>query len=678
MCSTDRNKQYQQSWIPVLFLGVFLTLLSACSAPLSLSNDTKLIVEAGLSEVRLSSSSFTQDGLVKSNFASNETVTAQINLINPKNLAVSYTIASNLDSSNFVSAPTTPVATSPTSATFSFKLSAIAEHKDVVFTIGKVVASTGKTYDNDTLKVHCDSPPDPVENLSIGKDATSKKPIIAFSLPVASADDDLLSATIQYQDLTTMSAITSVTLGLSSSDLTTVTTPDLLSSVSAVNKRYFAPNLATGDTYAFVVYLNDASGQKSTTKTVGADGINYTLSYNANGGSGTVATATYAYGASATIAANAFTYTGYRFNGWNTAANGSGTSYVVGDTSLIMNQGNLVLYAQWIPVYSITYDGNGNTGGSVPVDSSQYAATDSVTVLDNTGGLEKTGYTFKGWKTSASSTVTAYQPADALVMGAAARTLYASWIDVTAPTGSVPGITSVANYCPGAVANYVGGLVTFCGTVSDSGSGVASVVVNINSVDVTGTVSGNTYTVLWDSSSFGTSTVDAFTYTVTAADNSGNTAQIRTGSITADNRTQYTYSETCIIDTTTTPSFHGPVTCSWNSVSGATKYVLYCVGCSINPPLPSLALIEDLNTYRSITGISGAGYSSGSTFSNINNTEVASYTSTTSTTLSGEANFRYGAGAGTKWPILNRVYVLALDTSSNILSVQYSAVVTAK
>ncbi|HBX24233.1 MAG TPA: hypothetical protein DEF34_11480, partial [Desulfotomaculum sp.] len=66
-----------------------------------------------------------------------------------------------------------------------------------------------------------------------------------------------------------------------------------------------------------------------------------------------------------------------------------------------MGTSNVTLYAQWtaMPTYTVTYDGNGNTSGSVPVDSNTYITGATVTVLGNTGNLVKTGYTFAGWNT---------------------------------------------------------------------------------------------------------------------------------------------------------------------------------------------------------------------------------------------------------------------------------------
>ena len=71
----------------------------------------------------------------------------------------------------------------------------------------------------------------------------------------------------------------------------------------------------------------------------------YTLTFNANGGSGTMSAQTFEEGVSQALAANTFTRDGYVFNGWNTAANGSGTSYT--DKQSITISQNITLYAQW-------------------------------------------------------------------------------------------------------------------------------------------------------------------------------------------------------------------------------------------------------------------------------------------------------------------------------------------
>lgn len=75
-----------------------------------------------------------------------------------------------------------------------------------------------------------------------------------------------------------------------------------------------------------------------------------TIAFNANGGSGTVPSSISTYvGVANTIPSNSLTRTGYAFNGWNTASDGSGTAYATGST--ITPSGNVTLYAQWKTTY---------------------------------------------------------------------------------------------------------------------------------------------------------------------------------------------------------------------------------------------------------------------------------------------------------------------------------------
>lgn len=136
----------------------------------------------------------------------------------------------------------------------------------------------------------------------------------------------------------------------------------------------------------------------------------------------------------------------YIFKGWNTKADASGTHYEPGGTFVIGNQ-NIILYAQWEPVYKITYNGNGNNSGTVPVDSNEYESGANVTVLNNTGLLEKTGYTFVGWNTQADGNGIHYDPGATLVMGNQDIILYVQWAAVYKVTyngnGSSSGIVPV-------------------------------------------------------------------------------------------------------------------------------------------------------------------------------------------------------------------------------------------
>jgi uncharacterized protein (TIGR02145 family)/uncharacterized repeat protein (TIGR02543 family) len=78
-------------------------------------------------------------------------------------------------------------------------------------------------------------------------------------------------------------------------------------------------------------------------------------------------------------------------------------------------------------VYSVTYSGNGNTGGSIPTDATTYAIGGIVTVLDNTGNLTKSNYSFDGWNTNAAGTGTQRTPGSTFLIGSVNVTLYAKW-----------------------------------------------------------------------------------------------------------------------------------------------------------------------------------------------------------------------------------------------------------
>ena len=78
-----------------------------------------------------------------------------------------------------------------------------------------------------------------------------------------------------------------------------------------------------------------------------------TINFDGNGSTGgSTASQQIAAGNTASLNANGFTRTGYAFTGWNTAADGSGTSYADGvDYTVTPATGDatLTLYAQWAP-----------------------------------------------------------------------------------------------------------------------------------------------------------------------------------------------------------------------------------------------------------------------------------------------------------------------------------------
>ena len=88
----------------------------------------------------------------------------------------------------------------------------------------------------------------------------------------------------------------------------------------------------------------------------------YTLSYNANGGNGTMVNQTFIEDVPQGLSENLFGYPGYTFTGWNTAADGTGTAYTDLQADVKLTE-NTTLYAQWlINTYTITFDGEDSPG----------------------------------------------------------------------------------------------------------------------------------------------------------------------------------------------------------------------------------------------------------------------------------------------------------------------------
>ena len=150
----------------------------------------------------------------------------------------------------------------------------------------------------------------------------------------------------------------------------------------------------------------------------------YTVSYNANGGSGAPSAQTKWYGETLTLSSTKPTRTGYTFKGWATSASGSvayasGANYTANAAA--------TLYAVWqANTYAISYNGNGATSGSTAAQTKTYGV--NLTLRAN--GFSRTGYTFSKWNTKADGTGTGYN-ASATYTANAAATLYAQWTAIT-------------------------------------------------------------------------------------------------------------------------------------------------------------------------------------------------------------------------------------------------------
>lgn len=167
-----------------------------------------------------------------------------------------------------------------------------------------------------------------------------------------------------------------------------------------VNKTYTWKKTATAQTVTVKSTYKVASGNlfagtyvASGTFTIPAL-LPVTITFDANGGSGTVKTINTYFGLANKIPSNTLTRTGYTFSHWNTKADGSGTSYATGST--ITPLGNVTLYAQWKTTYVkpeiqnlLAFRVADKSGGATPTVTS--TGTTGFCKFELVGGAE---YTF--------------------------------------------------------------------------------------------------------------------------------------------------------------------------------------------------------------------------------------------------------------------------------------------
>jgi len=190
-----------------------------------------------------------------------------------------------------------------------------------------------------------------------------------------------------------------------------------------------AAMVTASDTRSWVFNGNYAGNVTATAEWVGNT---YTVVYNANGGTGSMANTSHTYGEGSSLRTNSFTHSGYTFTGWNTKEDGTGTTYannaVVTDLTTTAG-GTVTLYAQWgEATYTVIFNLNGGSIQSGDFSNMTCARNTNYTIP--TGTIAANGLIFLGWSTSSSATTATYEAGDTFNnIGAAGATviLYAVW-----------------------------------------------------------------------------------------------------------------------------------------------------------------------------------------------------------------------------------------------------------
>jgi uncharacterized repeat protein (TIGR02543 family) len=133
-------------------------------------------------------------------------------------------------------------------------------------------------------------------------------------------------------------------------------------------------------------------------------------------------------GVSFTFPTDAFQRTGYSLAGWNTKKDGSGDSFKGGSSSRWNSEEDFIVYAQWTPIqYTIKFDGNGSTSGSMSSMKLKYDTSYKLTA----NSFKRKGYTFAGWSTKADGSGKIYDDEKKVKnlssKDGASITLYAQW-----------------------------------------------------------------------------------------------------------------------------------------------------------------------------------------------------------------------------------------------------------
>ena len=322
-----------------------------------------------------------------------------------------------------------------------------------------------------------------------------------------------------------------------------------------------------------------------------------TVSFNSNGGAGTMSAQTGRTSANLNI--NSFTRQYYNFLRWNTESNGTGTDYE--NSALFGFVSDLTLYALWSPIsLSVTF----NSQGGTPVSDVTTTYLGKITSAPTPP--TRIGYTFLGWSATSSGSVITFEYSHNQNSN---FTLYAIWqADVVRPVlSSQP--TSATKQIDQSVSFSVVATVSDGGEISyqwkKNGTDIANATsstysiakLTLNSageytVVVTNTKNGTTASVISDKARL---TVTAITYAVTY------TAPDKfSGSVPVDSAGPYAVNATVtILGNSGALARAGYVFAGWTTAADAT----------VRTPGSTFSITSDVTFIAAWTIISGTSSS---------------------------------------------------------------------
>ena len=221
--------------------------------------------------------------------------------------------------------------------------------------------------------------------------------------------------------------------GAPAAQSTDITQDLTISTIEPIRANYTFLGWATSKTATSVdFHAGDSyTNRKSVTLYAVWKENTYTITYNANGGTGAPTKQTVGVTQDATISSTQPTRDGFTFLGWNTNKSATVATYLGGET--YTNRVNLALYAIWkkdqqvepiTDTITLTYDANGGTGAPA-------AHTGKIGEIKIAEGVPtRQHYTFDGWSVNKNATSGEYEAGD-LFRGKSDYTLYAVWKENT-------------------------------------------------------------------------------------------------------------------------------------------------------------------------------------------------------------------------------------------------------
>ena len=269
-----------------------------------------------------------------------------------------------------------------------------------------------------------------VSDIVFAPSDTSAAVTTGFTLPASGRSDTVITWTSSNTAVITISDDGSATVTRpSGSDVTVTLTATITKSSESTIKTFTVTVLAAAT-------------------------VTHSVTFNANGGSGTMTAQVIAEGASANLTTNAFTRTGYTFAGWATTSGGE-VVYADGQ-SYTMDGADADLYAVWTAItHTVTFNAN---GGSGTMTAQVIAEGASANLTAN--AFTNIGYIFAGWSTTSGGAL-AYADRQEYAMGASDATLYAKWtasasllIKLTFDDQSCADTSGNNNTCTGTSVSY--------------------------------------------------------------------------------------------------------------------------------------------------------------------------------------------------------------------------------